>query len=328
VFSALYRKTFFEAYCYLRNREFSRAPKQIWVHIGATKTGSTTIQHVLRDGRPQLRRQSICFDGQGYNLGKNLMRQSPLSDDALAELQQFWQNRIARRPERTIILSAESFCGDPYCGSSNAQFVARDLRRILDGLSVEIVAVVRRQDRWTESIYQQYIKGGRSASFDDFVRKCGPFPVHWDKLLDEYALQFGSEHVHAHVYETLFSSAANPVMALFGPLMDEFKFEVAGLPRRNPGVSQIGLEVLRRCNELLTREQSIALRKFVEANFPAAGNSRYRYLDDDARDEFVRQCAESNERLFRKYLSTCDPSLYLPQTPEPSATNPEKTSTV
>ena len=235
-----YRKSLFEAYCYVKNREFESGDKRVWVHIGAHKTGSTSLQGQLQRGRSQLRESSVLYDRAGLTLGRRLMRESPLSEAALSELNELWRRSIASRRERTVLLSYEGFFGDPYVGYSNGKHTAHDLRRILGDYAVDIIAVVRKQDRWTESTYQQYVKEGSVATFAEFLRECGPYPPAWDELLDPWVSEFGRDRVHVHLFEATFRDDVNAVERLFGGLGEPLKPVADKSTRDNPGLSADG----------------------------------------------------------------------------------------
>jgi hypothetical protein len=307
---AAYRRTLFEAYCYAKNREFDAHDKRVWVHIGAHKTGSTTVQRLLKRSDIRLRESSVSYDRGGLKLGRRLMWGSPLTETELRELSEFWRRRIQSRRERVTLLSCEGFFGNLYLGYANGLHAARDLRRILDSHVVEIVAVVRRQDRWTESAYQLYVQRGGVETFVEFLHDCGPFPPDWDELLDPWVSLFGRDHMHVHLFETTFRDEVDPLERLFGGLGEPLRHATFRPTRANPGVSEAGLEVLRRCNDILTQQEALKLRKWVSSNMRSVEG--YRFFADDERTEFLGRCAESNVRLFRDYFPDADVSLYVP----------------
>lgn len=310
VLDVAYRKTILEAYSYAKNREFEAHDKRVWVHIGAHRTGSTTLQRQLKGARDRLRESSVLFDEAAVDLGKRLMWGSPLEEAALRELSGFWQRRIASRRERVTLLSCEGFFGLPYVGYANGRHVARDLRRILGDCPVEVVAVVRKQDRWTESAYQLFVRRGGVATFAEFLRDNGPFPPSWDELLAPWVSQFGRDHVHVHLFETTFRDDVHVIDRLFGGFGQRLTHVTYRPARENPGLPGTWIEVLRRCNDVLSEEEANLLVAWVTSNLRSTGG--YRYFSDDERAEYMRLCAESNTRLFREYFPDADRALYVP----------------
>lgn len=313
VLGVAYRKTLLEACSVVKNREFEGHDKRVWVHIGAHRTGSTTLQRQLKGARDRLRVSSVLFDEAAVDLGKRLMWESPLEEAALSELGGFWQRRIASHRERVTLLSCEGFFGLPYVGYANGRYVARDLRRILGDYPVEVVAVVRRQDRWTESTYQLFVRRGGVATFAEFLRENGPFPPSWDELLAPWVSEFGRDHVHVHLFETTFRDDVHVIDRLFGGFGQRLTHVTYKPARENPGLPGTWIEVLRRCNDLLSEDEANRLVAWVTSHLDSAGG--YRYLADEERAEFMGQCAESNARLFREYFPDADRALYVPEPP-------------
>jgi hypothetical protein len=309
-----YFQTIYEAWCYNRNREHREKQPDVWVHIGAHKTGTSSLQWTLNSARWELRRNSVYYDDHAREL-VNILFKEELTQSRIADLNSKYRKQIEKRPQRVTIFSSERFSGAPYQAYTDVEKIARGLRGVLDGLSVKIIAVVRRQDRWTESIYQQYVKVGNASTFDEFKRECGPFPLHWDLHLDAYAECFGAESLHVHAYETLFQSE-NPIDTLFAGLKPPFHLSRREIPHKNPGLSQTVLEILRRCNDLVDREQTNALRRYLEGQFPTTRGDRYSFFKPDERRQFLEQCWESNQRMFEKYMPGHDASIYAPDSIE------------
>ena len=255
----------------------------VWVHIGAHKTGTTTIQDCLRRQQYRLRRHSVRYLRYGYQLAGRLMRASPLPEAERARVADELGRMLVEQPQRVVLLSAESFCGDPYSGYPNVEAVSADLRRLLAGFDVRIVAVVRRQDRFVESLYQQYVKGGRSATFPEFARQCDFMGFDWNRVVDAYVAQFGRERVRVHLFERLFESSDRLVERLFAGGERQFRCPCGPGRRSNPGLSPRGFEVLRRANAVLERDESRRLRRWLEAEFERRPGERLPLFSDAGR---------------------------------------------
>ena len=306
------RRVFLEPYWRLLNRGGRSDRKVVWLHIGVHKTGTTTIQDCLRANRYRLRRYSINFDGFGYGVGKRLMNEAPLDRTAREHLASELRERLARRPERTVIFSAETMCGDPYSAYSNIDEVCADLRAVLDGFDVRIVGVIRRQDHFIESLYQQYIKGGRSATFAEFRETCDVRRFCWSRLLQVFEDQFGRENMHVHLFESLFAEGRTVVERLFEGLGQEFQCVCPEGRRRNPGLSPTGFEILRRANDLLSADECGKLRRWLEQEFQKLPGDELRLFSETERAELLVHFAESNRRVFEKYLPEEDVGRYGP----------------
>lgn len=151
-------------------------PKTIFVHIGAHKTGTTSLQRFFRDHSDKLGDlgyfypQSASYSFAQHRLAFALkgMRDPsvgdiPIFDTEIDELLQ----EIEQSPHSRVIISSEELF------SVNAGAVD-SLREALNGYSVFILAVLRRPDELFASLYNQLAKDPNS-----------PFRMHYSKLLDK-----------------------------------------------------------------------------------------------------------------------------------------------
>ncbi len=99
------------------------------------------------------------------------------------------------RREPNIIGSSEALFGDLFASYANIQAVATDLRAILADHEVRVVACIRRQDDFIQSVYHQHIKRGGTLDFDAFLREHDVHAYRWNELLARYAAVFGRQAV-------------------------------------------------------------------------------------------------------------------------------------
>ncbi|MEL7464605.1 MAG: hypothetical protein AAFN79_11095 [Pseudomonadota bacterium] len=163
-----------------RNRTLWRADRAI-LHIGAPKTGTTSIQNVCARGRAQLRAEGTLYpeslgrtshqlfaaamgrlfepDGLRRALGVGGARRVlRLRSDLSAALRREVEET---RPE-TLIISAENLFANVR-SVGDARRIARFLKPFAK--SVEIVVYLRRQDRAMFSAWTHALRIGKSADF-------------------------------------------------------------------------------------------------------------------------------------------------------------------
>ena len=149
-------------------RRYGRV-RQLVVHIGPRKTGSTSIQRMLATCAAGLRAHGIHVAHTGSvptNRGKHL----PLAREAAQGGTAQWA-RLAEEVRVTdgarIVLSSEDFSNSGCRAPAAARIAALAARESLD---VKIVAYVRPQWQILEAEYSQRVCGGRvSAPFPRFV---------------------------------------------------------------------------------------------------------------------------------------------------------------
>jgi len=147
------------------------------IHIGLHKTGTTLIQTTFDKNRSKLAKQGILFPLAGFGgadafktvkeggvPGHDKLRIALLNDDQeqLAELEQ--EIRLSRC--KTVLISAENFCGDIY--SSGIRGPLRKFSSQIQKLplirSVRFVVYLRNPVEWMDSFYRESLAAGfRSA---------------------------------------------------------------------------------------------------------------------------------------------------------------------
>ena len=164
-----------------------------------------------------------------------------------------------------MLLSYDALCGDPYASFADRAAVLGRLAAACDGLTVNVLLVVRRQAEWTESIFRQSLHEYYFTPFRRFVawpedgdRKGYPRlavnALDWNAIASGFADAFGRESVTVLPYELL---AREP--GAFVARLSEF-FEVPlALPAAddvvNRGYGALSIRLALALNPLL-REKS------------------------------------------------------------------------
>jgi hypothetical protein len=184
---------------------------KVYLHIGWHKTGSTSIQRFLAANREPLRAAGVDYPEAGMIATAHHLAAWSLQEP----LRSAWARRIgfqgraeplfaeileqsARRGARALILSSEEF-------SLQHAYRLERLARVLEGSDVTVIAYLRRQDRYLESLYGQMVKMAfvrLSSGFDDFVRarlQRGDLDYH--ALFTRWAEVFGSQRLVLRVYD-------------------------------------------------------------------------------------------------------------------------------
>lgn len=172
--------------------------KKLILHLGAHRCGSTAIQNLLGGKRAELER-----------LGVGLILRRDMKDGRFDirrlhrfnSFNPFWHWRlkglaeqIIRLPHQTILVSEENLIGTmpgvldagfyPYFGSMIKGLSA--LQRLLSRhCSIHPRIVVRRQDRFIESVYAFRVSRGLDVSFDAFLKQIQADQLSWAAMLND-----------------------------------------------------------------------------------------------------------------------------------------------
>lgn len=294
-----------------------KLPRMI-LHLGATKTGSTVLQHLLEDNRPELLRNGIWYPEVGLfwqadrphkqagHVGfigeasgnRQVLRQHLLDGLSLME------GRI-----HTIVLSSEAF----FLNRSSLA-----LAEYFKDFSPEMVVYLRRQDEWANSQYCEFVAGGAINSTGEsfaawLARKKTQELLDYDGLLRGWEQHLPRKAIHVRRYLRTrgrdwsiiddFAAVTRLPLVAELPLPDRQKTNEAR-------VSATHVELIRQFNNRPFPDKQVYL-KFIEAvttglvawrrqnRLPMPGPW---VLSDEAATRIMEVAAAGNSRIARDYF--------------------------
>jgi len=166
------------------------ADKTLFLHVGAPKCASSTLQEAFLSNRDSLRALNINYPLPTKSLEK---LQGNASDFALAALNLGFENAktlsILNRlleGEEHVLLSSEFL----YAFAMGQAVTELEKRARAKGFKIHVILVLRRQDLWLESDYKQHIKGGTlwHGSVQDLLdTRLAKRTLNYDFILDRWA---------------------------------------------------------------------------------------------------------------------------------------------
>lgn len=293
----------------------------IILHIGAQKTGTTSVQRFAARNRRRLRRshrlwyplyQDFGLKPMGY--AHHEMAHALATDDGqrLQIARSFARSVMSgKREDETVLISAEPIYRHLYPATGDywqrrANYATR-LRTLFPSEDVVVVLVVRRQDEIAKSMYQERVKksGTYSGSYEHFLGEREPFL--YNRQASVFAEVFPK--VRILVYEDLAEQG------LVHEFLRSFGVDPAGLPQapvRNSSLPLPLVEYKRKQNmTTLSPDESAALSRRLQrigARYPVA----YDWIDADAARKFLASFDEENEELRRTYLPERSRDLFPP----------------
>lgn len=164
-------------------------PRAIVIHPGFHKTGTSTLQQVLKRNRPVLKgRMRIVLKGEMQELvhaarGYSTWR-DPFTLDKFADRFRALLERVGEMPRRVLCLSAEELSGhmpgrEGIADYSAAPVLTAEMVRVAEqvhpGTPLSFYLTLRDPDSWLRSAYWEHVKASSmTADWDDFAAATRP----------------------------------------------------------------------------------------------------------------------------------------------------------
>lgn len=183
--------------------------KPILLHIGSTKTGTSSLQQYCKLNAENLASQGVSYPIAGRNVGSKIAHHNLCYEKQKGRVANgvfhpeggVWSEALAEIEDSSAsvgVISSEAFMN---CRPHQVQSFAR----VLDGRYVRVIAYVRRQDLWLQSAWNQKARFGRSGfDFWDFyesVSKRGGGDYH--RTLKPWAEAFGVRRIFVRNFDAL-----------------------------------------------------------------------------------------------------------------------------
>lgn len=195
------------------------------IHIGQSKTGTSSLQACLAANRHRVRAQGVLYpDIYIKNQPLDIQEVNAMVDGMVgfprfprlstAEYFEQFEQQAAAHHCDTIILSAESFFGSPQIWrfENEEQFWAtqdeklRVLQKYLSGRDVQIIGYLKPQDEWFESAVSQIISteillGHRLYESDEHLFELLKPHLNYQRILAPWRTAFGAQAMSIFAFD-------------------------------------------------------------------------------------------------------------------------------
>lgn len=308
--------------------------KTVYLHIGAPKTGTTTLQYFLYENRHLLEEKGICypdlhfsFPGIAPNRNAHFLIQRVFDDNRKhirEKEKQIFESGFQKIGEclekhETLVISEESIWNEKEMSTKKFEKIRKKLSEM--GATLKIIVYLRRQDLLLPSYWAQLVKSKLTLSFEEFISSGAykkRYRVDYIKRLDEIAASVGKENIIVRVYEKQQFEGTNHTLIsdflhLFQiPLTEEFKISDS---MRNTRLQKSSLELKRILNQnpFFQEKKSflVPLLEQVQCEREAtAPQEKEYYFSSDEQAAFLQLFQESNQRVAKEYLNRRDGILF------------------
>ena len=296
-------------------------PLELVLHIGSGKTGTSSIQRLLRRNRRLLRQHGVLFPsspgprrhvrfGLNFKTDDELVETRPYRAQGHRSPEAFRETfrtelfaEIEQARPSTVLISDEALYG------SDDESLSR-LRSFTDAYAarLRLVCYLRRQDDHLVSRYQQVVKTGetrtlaeRTAEFEhtktyDYAARLDT----WARLLEPDAFVVRRFERGAFVDDSLYADFLHAA-ALDVPLA-----ELTEVPSQNESLDAESVEFLRLLNLHLVRAEGAEVgminHRPLVSRLAAGSAGPTLTLPDADLDAFMARWDDSNREVARRYF--------------------------
>lgn len=294
----------------------------LYIHIGAPKTGTTAIQHHLLTNRDVLAQKYGVLYPRGGLLGaghhiigaavfpeRSYRLQGVPREEALRRSIDDIQTEIEEKEPNTVILSTEYLWGE---------LSSSDILKLLNpfrNFRIRIVAYLRRQDLLAQSLYVQAVKGGLAESFSVWLERAaggGKAGFDFHKVLSAWTTTGIPTEVVVRVYEK--SQLKNDICSDFLSTVcsQEISLPSARSQVVNPGPDRATVELLRLVSGKLKDPKlgAVVRKKILSNSASRALFAPLNYLSSNEAASFMGRFADVNAKVAQDFLKRPDGKLF------------------
>lgn len=301
---------------------------RLFLHIGQTKTGTTTLQGFLHANRDALLQRGFLYPRTPQDEALPTQAQhrflfvSLTRSDSPSAAQQAWSfvtAQLHEHPACAAVISEEMFW---HLRAPAIERMASYLREF----DVHVRCYLRRQDLWIESWFNQHVKGDATPDagigFEDFVQRHEAAGwLDYARVLQPWADHFGAQNVRVRPYDRQQLQA--------GSVVDDFcqwiglanHLDLARTSDRQARLSWPACELMGIFHRQMPGPMQDYKRPLLASlrNHPTDADPRRRIAADAARAMLARY-AQSNADVARLYADS--PTLFKGPTPEEESQQP------
>lgn len=228
--------------------------KQVYIHIGLHKTGSTYIQKVFAENRDTLKAFGAIYPtlGAEFLFGHHNVAWSLMPNHVLKNTSDFTIERLLDYIEsagaKQFILSSEDF---DFLQPEQISKIAH----LFADYDVQIVMYVRNPVDAFYSYWQESVKHGDTRSIYDYLDQilANPKPLDYCQIADNWAAIFGSSAMSFAIYENLVADGIDIALYFLREIVKiDIDIEQLAIPKKkvNPSSNAGAIEIIRQLNHI------------------------------------------------------------------------------
>jgi cytidylate kinase len=283
--------------------------KTIYIHVGMSKTGTTSIQQMLAKNEDLLSQSGILFpksarkNGIGHHSLAAYIKQGKDEDHALK-----LQAEVSNSKHKKVVVSSELF-------ERMSEGKWRALGQFFSPYRVKIIIYLRRQDDAIISMYNELVKKhALDLTFADYLKNSPRIDLlDYRKTLGVISTVFGRENMSVGIFsktQLLEGNIGRDFSARID--LDLLQFDEFSAEHNNSSLMPATAILMARINRNTDFEvdhlkhygPACKLADWVETSINHSTDVRHDYFSgQQQRESFFGQFAESNQAISDLYLN-------------------------
>jgi len=276
--------------------------KNLYIHIGVNKTGTTSIQNFLDSNKEFLEKNDILYPdfakiwsahfplAWGLNAGK-----SPSNYKNIDRVWEKLKEYLDLRSEKNIIISSENF------------ILLRDIKKIeyiksvFADYNIKVIMFVRSQDLWIESLYLQAIKMGVNVpTFEEYIKRPGQL-LDFNEIILPWEKTFSKNNITIVDFDDkkVKSNLIKNFLEIIDSNIDISDIDL--LKNENESLTRELAEFLLKYNQYFETQKRLEIISFYNKNIRTKASLNAKYFTDEKRIKFLEKFKQSNQLIEKNY---------------------------
>ena len=284
--------------------------KKLYFHVGSGRCGSTLIQAIFNDKMlhdifTQHRRK---YDPQIYLDTGKIAHDETFIEEHWRPIKEKYFRPMADSEFEGYFITQENLLGmrSGKDQGNTCEVSCDKIEYLGEGHDIHIIIVIRRQDTYIESLYNQNIKRMETRDFITFLDEFPRQNWHWADNIDIYRDRFGADKITVVPLEQKLYEGSNRSGFLDAVLMASgitTRLNFQNLPVVNPSLAPRTIEIQRLANQKLPREEAGRLADWLALNIQKRPDDPHELMSPEVRGEIVSYFRNTNARLCDEYLT-------------------------